>query len=176
MATYEPAATAIRGSWWRQTPAGTDPWFLPAVPADNRWQRGDIVAAMYLADSRDTAWAEWYRVLAERRQPPLVALPREMWRWNVDLTRVADLCSGAALAALGLGSPSPTSDEWPGFQRVGEALHHAGWTALVAPSAARPSGRVLCVFRAIPRPPGVRPCPPPERIDVPPAPPRGMTT
>ena len=90
MAIAEPAAVAIRGSWWRHTPPGGDPWHLPAVPASNRWQRGRVVAALYLADSRETAWAEWYRPIA--------------------------------------------------------------------------------------RPAGMEPCPPPQRVAQPPAPPRGMTT
>jgi hypothetical protein len=121
-------------------------------------------------------WAEWYRHLAERALEPLAALPRELWGWDVDLPRVADLRDTGSLAALGLGAPRPGRDDWPPFQRVGEALHADGWTALVASSAARPAGHVLCVFRAVARPSGVRPCSPPERVDMPPAPPRGMTT
>jgi RES domain-containing protein len=176
VSTRKPAAVALRGSWWRHAPLAADPWHLPAIPASNRWQRGERVAALYLADSPATVWAEWYRHLAERALEPLAALPRKLWRWEVDLPRIADLRDGDALTALGLSAPRPGHDDWPPFQRAGEALHAAGWAALVAPSAARPAGRVLCVFRAVPRPHGVRPCPPPERVDVPPAPPRGMTT
>jgi RES domain-containing protein len=171
-----PAAVAIRGDWWRHAPLGGDPWYLPAVPASNRWQRGDIVPALYLADSPDTAWAEWYRHLAERAVPPMETLPRALWRWNVELERVADLRSPEALAAIGLARPRPGRGDWPPFQHAGEALHAAGWPALIAPSAARPDGLVLCVFRSVARPPGVEPCPPPERVDEPPAPPPGMRT
>jgi RES domain-containing protein len=177
MPSPDPAAVAIRGSWWRHVPLGGDPWHRPAVAASNRWQRGDVVAALYLADSAQTAWAEWYRHLAERAIPPMQTLPRELWRWHVDLERVADLRSPEALAARGLSPPRPTRADWPRFQRVGEALHGAGWPALVAASAARPSGFVLCLFRPGPaHPAGIEPVPPPERVDEPPAPPRGMTT
>lgn len=34
-------------------------------PPDNRWQRGGVVDALYLADDEDTVWAEWHRHLAE---------------------------------------------------------------------------------------------------------------
>ena len=108
--------------------------------------------------------------------PPLQALPRDLWRWTVELKRVADLRPAAALAALGLAAPRPGRAGWPPYQRAGETLHRAGWPALIAPSAARPDGHVLCVFRSVARPPGVAPCPPPVRVDEPPAPPRGMTT
>jgi RES domain-containing protein len=176
VASTQPAAAAIRGSWWRHTPAAGDPWHFPAVAASNRWQRGPVIAALYLADSPETAWAEWYRHLAEIAMPPLEALPRDLWRWDVDLEQVADLRPPGALSALGLPAPRPTRRDWPPFQRVGEALHASGWPALVAPSAARPSGRVLCVFRPVARPGGIEPYSPPKRVADPPAPPRGMTT
>jgi RES domain-containing protein len=172
----QPPAATIRGNWWRHTPAGADPWQRPTVAASNRWQRGDVVPAIYLADSPQTAWAEWYRHLAERALPPMQALPRELWRWAVESDRVADLRPAGVLMAHGLGAPRPGREDWPRFQRAGEALHHAGWAALIAASAARPEGQVLCVFRAAERPAGLEPCPPPERVEAPPAPPRGMTT
>ena len=146
MAAQQPAAAAVRGTWWRHTPPSGDPWHRPQPPANNRWQRGEIVPALYLADSPDTAWAEWYRHLAERAIPPLEALPRPLWRWKVELERVADLRTADALCAQGLAPPRPGRTEWPAFQTVGEALHHAGWRALIAPSAARPDGLVLCIF------------------------------
>jgi hypothetical protein len=133
-------------------------------------------SALNLADSPDTAWAEWYRHLAERALSPLAMLPRALWRWTVDLPRVADLRSVAALEAQGVGAPRPGRAGWPPFQRVGEALHAAGWPAPVARSAARSDGIVQCVFRAVERPAGIAPHPPAERVDEPPAPPRGMTT
>ena len=166
----------MRGTWWRHAPPGADPWLRPQPPADNRWQRGTVVAALYLADTPQTAWAEWYRHLAERAIPPLQALPRDLWRWDVELERVADLRNTDALAEFGLSHPRPGRPEWPAFQRVGEALHAAGWPALIARSAARPNGLVLCVFRAVTRPAGIAPSAPPERVDEPPVPPRGMTT
>jgi hypothetical protein len=56
---------SVAGSWWRQIPYGADPLWLAHPPSSGRWQQGTTVAAIYLADDEPTAWAEWYRVLAE---------------------------------------------------------------------------------------------------------------
>jgi RES domain-containing protein len=141
-----------------------------------RWQHGDVVEGLYLADSPDTVWAEWYRWLAEAGLPPMQALPRDLWQWEVGLPRVADLATAEQLGELGLALPQPGRHDWPDFQRVGDALYDDGWPALIGPSAARPDGFVLCVFREVREPPGVLPVPPPERFDEPPPPPGGMRT
>ena len=119
MTSPEPAAVTIRGTWWRHAPLGGDPWHRPAVPASNRWQRGRVAAALYLADSPETAWAEWYRHLAESAIPPMQTLPRELWRWQVDLERVADLRSPEALAAHQL-----TADAVPELRDIATGLAH----------------------------------------------------
>lgn len=134
-----------------------------------------MLEGYYLADSAETAWAEWYRALAEFGLPPHRSLPRDMWSLRVSVT-VADLTTEEHLAAVGLAAPRPGRSQWPAYQRVGEQLAAEGWRGLVAPSAARPAGRVLCLFRGAGPLRGVTPLPPPERVDEPPAPPRGMTT
>ncbi|MFL5953789.1 MAG: RES family NAD+ phosphorylase [Gaiellaceae bacterium] len=145
-------------------------------PPDNRWQRGHVVDAIYLADSASTAWAEWYRHLAEYGLPPEESLPRDLWDWAVDV-EVADLTTEARLARVGLPLPTPGRRTWPPFQAVGEQLWRDGWHGLVAPSAARPSGQTLCLFwptgTSIE---GAEPKPPPKRVDEVPVPPKGMTT
>jgi len=42
----------------------------------------------------------------------------------------------------------PTRTQWPTFQPIGEGLYRKGTPALLAASAARPEGEVLCVFEA----------------------------
>jgi len=98
-------AVAVRGRWVKHTYPGSPP--LPArdPPPDNRWQRGTTVDALYLADCEETAWAEWYRHLAERAIPPLAQMPRELWSWQVD-AEVADLSTDEKLAAVGLEPPN----------------------------------------------------------------------
>ncbi len=106
-----------------------------------------MVGALYLADSPETAWAELYRALSEYGVPPSRAMPRSLAEITVDLDGVEDLASEGALERHGLSKPVPSSSSWPAFQAVGEKLFEDGAKGLVAPSAAREGGRVLCVFR-----------------------------
>jgi len=91
------ATVAIAGTWWRQLPSGLDPTRRPAPPKDSRWQRGEVIDAVYLADWPQTAWAEWFRWLAESALPcraiyggsrqklkasSISALPRRWRRWD----------------------------------------------------------------------------------------------
>lgn len=148
---------------------------MRADPPDNRWQRGHVVDAIYLADSEATVWAEWYRHLAENGIPPERALPRDLWRWRIDV-EVADLRSQENLARVDLPLPRPGRSTWPPFQAVGEGLWREGCRGLVAPSAARPAGQTLCLFREEQlRPRGAVPVGS-VRFDAVPAPPVGMTT
>ena len=169
-------AVRLDGVYFRHVPRGAAPLIGPEPPRDGRWQRGEIVGAVYLADSVATAWAEWYRVLAELALPPARALPRDLWRIEVSLERVADLSDEDRLRRVGLARPRPGRSDWPAYQQVGEALHAEEWPALVAPSAARPEGTVICVFRTTGEIPGLAPLPPPSVQAEPPAPPRGLRT
>jgi hypothetical protein len=169
-------AVAVSGIWYRQIPAGGDVHYAAPEPADNRWQRGSVVEALYFADSEETTWAEWYRALAEAALPPLQGLPRDLWRWHIEQPRVADLSDDGRLARVGLPALRPTRHQWPAFQAVGEQLHRVGWTALVSASAARPAGRTLCVFRTSRIVAGTTPLPPPVGVAHPPAVPIGMRT
>jgi RES domain-containing protein len=165
----------LGGTWWRHVPAGIDPLATGSPPGDGRWQRGAQVAAIYLADGEETVWAEWYRMLAERALPPRLALPRDLWRVEVELEPVADLSTAERLAQLGLEQPRPIRSSWPGYQQVGERLHAHGFAGLVAPSAARPAGRVLCVFMPAARG-ALTAIGPPREVEEAPPPPRGLTT
>jgi RES domain-containing protein len=168
-------AIAVRGRWIKHTYPGSPPLPEREPPPDNRWQRGDIVDALYLADTEETAWAEWYRHLAERMIPPLAQMPRELWTWKVDV-EVADLSTLDNLAAVGLSLPTPGRRAWQDYQRVGERLSREHWKGLLAPSAARPEGKVLCLFRDERAIQGAEPLPPPRSIDEPPPPPVGLRT
>jgi len=164
----------IRGVWFRHVPAGGAPLFRPERPADGRWQRGEIVEGFYLADSEETAWAEWYRALAELALPPMRQLPRDLWRFELDFDRVADLSSRERLERVSLAEPIPDRRQWPAYQTVGETLAAEGWAGVLYAAAARPGSLALCLFRSSDRLAGVRPLPPPIRHDEPPAPPRGL--
>jgi RES domain-containing protein len=86
---FDVDATRITGRWLKHAYLGAAPLAPRDPPPDNRWQRGDVVDAIYLADEEATAWAEWYRHLAERGVPPNAQMPRELWAWAVDVA-VAD--------------------------------------------------------------------------------------
>lgn len=171
----EVAATAVRGRWFKHTYPGSPALPERKPPPDNRWQRGDIVDALYLADDESTVWAEWYRHLAERAIPPLAQMPRDLWTWEVEI-EAADLSTPERLAAIGLSAPRPGHRSWSAFQRVGEYLWKDGWPGLLAPSAARPKGSVLCLFRNANGVRGARALDKPRRISEPPAPPTGLQT
>jgi RES domain-containing protein len=139
-----------------------------------RWQRDEVVRALYLADEPDTAIAEWYRFLAERGMRPRGSVPHDHHRWEISLD-LADLGSDERLAAVGLVAPQPSSLSWEPFQLVGEALWREGWRGLLAPSAARPNAKIVCVFAEEWPPSGCFPLGVDEILDVP-VPPTGMTT
>jgi len=160
---------SARGIWYRHIPHRGSVWWLADPPPSGRWQRGSVVAGFYLADSRETAWAEWQRQLVELGIRPEQQRPRDLWRFNVAIDAVADLGGAVQLERVGLSPPSPSRDEWPTFQAVGEHLYAEGWAGLLAPSAARPhTGKVLCLFREGRTIAGVKPVPPPAMYRHPP--------
>ena len=167
---------AVAGIWWRQTPHGGDPFYRADPPSDGRWQRGDTVGGLYFADNEETAWAEWYRALAEFAIPPDRQMPRDLWRWEVDAEQVVDLTDTDHLAAVGLPAPRPNQREWPAFQDLGEQLWRDGYRGVLAPSAARPEHRILCLFRETDEVLGATPVRPALTYRRPPPPPSGMTT
>jgi RES domain-containing protein len=143
-----PEAKVITGQWWRHVPHDGEPLYKPEHPSDNRWQLGDIIEGWYFASSKSTAWAEWYRYLAEHAIPPQESLPRDMFQWKINNLKVADLSTETRLKQMGLPMPAPNSQQWPKFQAVGHALYKQGWRGVISPSAAQPAkGKVLCIFR-----------------------------
>ncbi|HEX5375893.1 MAG TPA: RES family NAD+ phosphorylase [Solirubrobacterales bacterium] len=151
------------GVWYRHLPHRGSVWWRSQPAPDGHWQRGSEVAGFYLADSRETAWAEWYRQIDELALRPADQLPRDLWRFEVGMDEIADLRSEAQLARVGLDIPMPRRHEWPDFQAVGEQLHAGGLKGVLAPSAARSgTGTILCLFRESEKINGVRPLPPPS--------------
>jgi hypothetical protein len=55
--TLDVKPVAVTGIWSRHVPAGGDHAHRSDRPASGRWQRGDVVAAGYLASDADTCWA-----------------------------------------------------------------------------------------------------------------------
>ena len=169
-------ADVVDASFYRHIPHDADPLYQPADPADGRWQHGAVIEGWYLADTPETAWAEWYRALAELAIPPERMLPRDLWQWSVELEHVALLDTPERLERVGLAIPQPTSSQWWRYQDVGDACYRAGYRAVLVISAARPASRNLVVFRDAFELLGCSPIPPPTITASAPLVPRGMRT
>jgi len=147
------------GEWIRHAPHRSDLLGRAATPTDGRWQHGEHVPGLYLAEDAATAVAEWYRFLAELGIAPARAVPHDHHLWRLDL-ELADLSSARQLASAGLPPPRPG---------------RATWAGLIGPSAARPDGRIACIFAARWPPERCTPIRANEINETPP-PPQGMTT
>jgi RES domain-containing protein len=168
------APRTVNGVWFRHVPHRAHLLGRASVPSDGRWQHGDVVPGLYLADSIETATAEWYRSLAEWGLAPQDHIPYDHHEWRLDL-RLADLSDVERLRRVELSEPLPDRRTWPAFQRVGEQLWREGWAGLVVPSAARPVALVACVFAGGWPPDGCEPIKTSTVVAVPP-PPRRMRT
>lgn len=174
MTELELAWVPIEGIWVRHAYAGPEvarhvyPHGRPG-----RWQT-ERVLATYLADREPTAWAEFYRFMAERETPPEDAMPQDLFRVRVELERVADLRTEKARRRLGLPRMRPSREQWPAFQAVGEALAEQGAQGVLYASAARTRSVCLCVFEAGLA--GLSVVGAPVTVVVPPPPPRGLRT
>ncbi len=168
------APHAVTGTWIRHVPHQADLLGRADPPSDGRWQRGEIVPALYLADTAQTATAEWYRALAERGFSPQDHVPYDHHHWRLELD-LADLSDTERLHSVALDTPRPSRRTWAPYQQVGEQLWHEGWAGLVAPSAAHPGSLITCVFATDWPPAGCTPLHATTVKTIPPPPP-GMTT
>ncbi len=78
------------------------------VETDGRWRHGTVVRALYLADTAQTAIAEWYRYLAERGLPPSQAIPHDHHIWQ---GRGASRLTRASSASLERSATSSVTSE-----------------------------------------------------------------
>jgi RES domain-containing protein len=112
---------SVEGTWIRHVPHGADLLGQTDIPSDGRWQRGEVVRALYLADTVATATAEWYPSLAEWGLSPQDHIPYDHHRWRLDL-ELADLSDVEQLRSVSLGAPRPSRSTWITYQQVGEQL------------------------------------------------------
>jgi RES domain-containing protein len=168
------AHVPAEGVWVRHVLAGVDGLGIARGGNGGRFHRPGQ-RALYLADSDATAWAEWYRWLAEWERLPADHVPRDLVHISVKLERVADLSSQAGRRAVGLPlRMRPSSRQWTAFQDAGERLATQGTEGILYSSAARTRSRCLCVLE-----PGLSSVTiegAPIRVLTPPPPPRGLRT
>jgi RES domain-containing protein len=71
--------------------------------------------------------------------------PRDLATLEVDFSRVVDLRDEAALRSLEVKREELTADDPSVAQALGEAAHHLGYEAVIAPSAAGGPGSVVAI-------------------------------
>lgn len=110
-----------------------------------RWNPADSYPVVYTA--LDVATVDLELVRAARRAGMTGAMmrPRRLTTIRVRLSRVLDLTSEQVREALGVSEADLTGDDPVIPQAIGEAAHHLGYEAILAPSAAG-HGRVLTIF------------------------------
>jgi hypothetical protein len=96
---------------------------------DGRWQRGEIVPALYLADRGVASLA------GRVGFSPQDHVPYDHHRWRLEL-EFADLSDIDRLHGVALDPPRPRRRTSPAYQQVGEQLWRESWDDLIAPSAA----------------------------------------
>jgi RES domain-containing protein len=165
---------SVSGTWVRHVPAGGQALSTRIRGTAGRFHRPGETA-LYLADSSETAWAEWYRALAERGQSPADALPRDLYHVSVRLPDVVDVSTTAARKELGLPAQMrPAASQWQAFQEFAATLRAEGAQGVLCRSAARTRALCLCVFEL--GLPGLRVEGEPMTVLTPPPPPRGLRT
>jgi RES domain-containing protein len=144
----------VQGAWSRHVRAGEGGLEAGRGGRGGRFHRPGQLA-VYLADSDATAWAEWYRWLAEQAYPPDQGLPRDLHRIAVDFDTVVDLSSAATRKAAGVPERlRPAQSQWAAFQERADRWRAKGAQGVLYSSAARTGSLCLCVFRVAERPTG----------------------
>ena len=140
------AATDFSGRAYRHVSEGRDPLSGEGARlTGGRWNPPGSFAVLYLALDVPTTVNELRRSAARQGLVPADFLPRELYTYELRLQHVIDLRIDTHARAVGLQEGWLSDEDATACQAVGEAAHHVGFEALLAPSAAGP-GEVLAVF------------------------------
>lgn len=144
MASVEPVA--YRGSGYRHQSPGYDPLDGEGARINGgRFNPPDSFSVLYLCTSRDCAVAEFDRLGMRHVIGASGLLPRELYKYEVELSLVLDLTSATTLGAIGIQPSQLVGSEWAACQRLGEDAHTAGFQAVRSPSATG-TDDILAVF------------------------------
>ena len=134
------------GTAYRQQGPGYDPRSgAGARRHGGRFNPPRSFPVLYLALTLETAAAE-LRHIADRSGIALRdALPRELFSFELDLTRVLDLRDEDALSELEVTRDDVLAPDQQRSREIGEAALSVGLQAIAAPSATG-TGEVLAVF------------------------------
>lgn len=110
-----------------------------------RWNPKESFPVLYLAQTENTAAAEFFRLAEKHGMKPSALLPRRLFRYSVELNAVLHLTHPSALEAVDLTLADISDDDATKCQSVGDAAHYAGFEAVIAPSASG-IGDIVAVF------------------------------
>jgi RES domain-containing protein len=140
------ATTRLQGIAYRNQPPGFDPRSgAGARRRGGRFNPPNSFPVLYLAVTPDTAAAELHRAAEGMGLRVAAVLPRELYRYDVDLVRVLDLRDRSIRDALGVTLDELLAADRTRSHQIGEAASRLGVQALVCPSATG-VGDVLAVF------------------------------
>lgn len=144
LASVKPSAN--RGLGYRHQSPGYDPLDGQGARINGgRFNPPDSFPVLYLCTSRRCAVAEFERLGKRQVIGAIGLLPRELYEYQAELSRVLDLRSPAALATIGIQPSQLISSDWAACQRLGEDAHTAGFQAIRSPSATG-EDEILAVF------------------------------
>lgn len=137
---------AFDGEAFRQQSPNYDPRDgQGALINGGRFNPRESFPVLYLCTTRGCAVAEFLRRAERNRLPPGTFLPRALFRYEINLTRVLDLTASETLSAVGLSRGQVVSASWSRTQELGELAHALEFQAILAPSATDVDA-VLAVF------------------------------
>lgn len=119
------------GKAWRLVLRGTDP--LTSNSRGARWNPSDFEALYFSLDSRG-AHAELDYLLA--RQPVPIHVERDLYRFEIRLSRVLDFRAGHGLEGFGVAPDALVREDWSATQALGYAAYkYLSCAGVLAPSA-----------------------------------------
>lgn len=139
-------AVPFRGLAYRQQSPGYDPRSgAGARQAGGRFNPPQSFPVLYLGTSMRTLVAELAKAASRIGLDLDDVLPREVFRYEIELDAVLDLRDPETLAVLGVSLEDLLAEDRTTSIAIGEEALAAGWQAIWCPSAAR-DGDVLAIL------------------------------
>lgn len=134
------------GEGWRHLSPRYDPLSGEGARLNGgRFNPPGSFPVLYLCRTRPCVVAE-LRHLGERQAIGLKGLlPRVLYRYEVELTRILDMTIHAVRKATGVGPDVLAGPDWTACQEIGATAHALGAQAILSPSATGVDN-VLAVF------------------------------
>lgn len=139
-------ARTISGNFWHQGATGRLlRSFISPSPGDGRYHREGGPGAWYASSKERAAWAELFRHHTSAELSPL-EVRRRVGKVEVRNLDVLDLTDPDVRDALGVDEDALIDDDIGLCQDIAEAARSAGFSGILAPSAALLDERTLVVF------------------------------